>query len=72
MKRVTLRLGPAQVFYIERLLADGLAGETFEKVTMNLFLAGLREHVPASWMQEWLARLKESERAKRRRRRRGR
>lgn len=58
MKRVTLRLGPGQVFYLKRLLRRGLSGDTFEEVVMTLFLCGLREHVPAAWMQEWVRSLK--------------
>jgi hypothetical protein len=58
VKRVTLRLGPAQVFYVQRLLKRALSGDTFDEVVMTLFLAGLREYVPAEWMREWVEGLK--------------
>jgi len=46
------------VFYLKKLIHGGINGDTFEEVAMTLFLCGLRERVPAAWMQEWLQSLK--------------
>jgi hypothetical protein len=65
MKRVALRLGPGQVFYLKRLLQEGLSGDTFEEVVMTLFLIGLQSRVPAVWMQDWLRELEPKRPSKR-------